>query len=447
MIKKFPEGFIWGTATSSFQVEGAWDKDGKGESIWDRFSHIPGRILNGDTPEESCDYYHLFEKDIQLLKEIGVKAYRFSISWPRVFPKGYGKLNSKGIEFYRDIIRLLLENEIRPVIMLYMWDLPQKLQDIGGWANRKVTDYFEQYARTIFEEFGNEISMWLTINEPWVASFLGYSKGSHAPGIKDFKMAVQVSHNMLLAHGKAVRAFKEMKFEGEIGIGLNLDMALPATDASDDIEAAKRSNEFEGRWFFDPIFKGKYPYTMIKWFEEKNLMPEIEEDMDIISTSLDFVALNYYKAVYKKYDKDNWPMEITSVKNKGTKEFDDLGYNQIYPQGIYEFIMDIQQNYDPIKIFIGENGIPTHDIVDRNGEINDSNRIDYLYRHLEYVHKAIEDGANVKGYFLWSLLDNFELSHGYAFRFGLTYVDFDTKKRILKKSAYWYKNVIENNGF
>ena len=445
--KIFSKDFIWGSATSSFQVEGAYDEDGKGESIWDRFSSIPGRIWGRETPEQSCDYYHMYEQDIKNLKKIGVKAYRFSIAWPRIFPKGYGRINRAGVDFYKRIVDLLIENGIKPVVMLYMWDLPQELQDIGGWANREVTGYFEQYARLMFKELGGKVDMWLTVNEPWVASFLGYATGIHAPGIQDFKMAVQVSHNILLAHGRAVNAFRDMGIKGEIGIGLNLDMALPATDSPEDIEAAKRSNDFEGRWFFDSVLKGHYPDSMVKWFSDRGLMHKIHDgDMETISTGLDFVALNYYKVIYKKHDKEIWPMEIAQVKKKGPGEFDDMGFNQIYPKGIYDYIMMMHNDYGPIKLFIGENGIPTHDIVNINGEVEDNNRIDYLYRHISYVHKAIGDGANVGGYFLWSLLDNFELSFGYAFRFGLTYVDFPTKQRILKKSAYWYKQVIENNG-
>ncbi|MDF2927014.1 MAG: beta-galactosidase [Paenibacillaceae bacterium] len=446
-IKSFPEGFMWGTATSSFQVEGAWNEGGKSESIWDRFCSIPGRILNRDTPAVSCDYYHSYEKDINLLEQIGVNTYRFSISWPRVMPEGTGALNPEGIQFYKNVIQYVKSKGIQPVIMLYMWDLPQKLQNIGGWVNPQISDYFADYAGAMFREFGSDVSIWMTVNEPHIISHLGHARGVFAPGLRDFKASLEVSHQLLLAHGKAVRRFRELEVVGEIGIGLNFDMALAASGKPEDAEAADRWNEFQRSWYFDPLLKGHYPEKLIVWFEQRGLMPEIlQGDMDVIQTPFDFISLNYYKMIFIRHNGNNWPLETEEVDVKGLIPFDGIGSGQAYPQGLYDYIMWVHNKYGPIKLLIGENGIPVNDVVCYDGGVHDQSRIDYLYRHLEMVHKAIQDGANVRGYMVWSLLDNFELTFGYFLRFGLVFVDLETQKRTFKDSAYWYGEVVSQNG-
>jgi len=262
----FPEQFLWGAATAAYQIEGAYNEDGKGESIWDRFSHIPGNIWNNETGDVACDHYHRYEEDVKLLKELGVNTYRFSISWARIFPEGKGKPNERGIEFYKRLCDKLLENGIKPTVTLYHWDLPQKLQDRGGWANRETADCFEQYARYVFKELGDQVPIWITHNEPWVVSFAGNWEGRHAPGIRDFSTALQVSHHLLLSHGKVVKAYREMGFGGKIGITLNMNPVYPAGDGQEDIEAAKRFDGFHNRWFADPIFKGEYPGELLRWY-------------------------------------------------------------------------------------------------------------------------------------------------------------------------------------
>ncbi|WP_094550661.1 GH1 family beta-glucosidase [Petroclostridium xylanilyticum] len=443
----FPKDFLWGVATASYQIEGAWKEDGKGESIWDRFSHIPKKVANGDTGDVACDHYHLYPEDVKLLKELGVKTYRLSISWPRIFPEGKGQPNEKGMEFYKNLIKLLVENDIKPAVTLYHWDLPQKLQDIGGWANREVVDYYEQYARYVFKELGDLVPIWITHNEPWVVSFIGNWEGRHAPGITDFSTALQVSHHLLLSHGKAVRAYREMGFEGEIGITLNLVPVYPdpSSHNEEDAAAAIRRDGFQNRWFLDPVFKGRYPADMINWYSKKVVVPVItQEDLDIISTPVDFLGINYYAPGYIKADPDAWPLELKHVFTG--KDRTAMGW-EIYPEGLYDLLVRLHKDYNGIKIMVTENGAAFNDIVNREGKVEDDNRLDFLYKHFIQAYRAIQDGVNLTGYYVWSFMDNFEWAEGYAKRFGITYVDYKTQKRIIKKSGHWYKEVIKNNGF
>ncbi|MBZ4645305.1 MAG: beta-galactosidase [Clostridia bacterium] len=443
----FPKDFLWGVATASYQIEGAWKEDGKGESIWDRFSHIPKKVANGDTGDVACDHYHLYPEDVKLLKELGVKTYRLSISWPRIFPEGKGQPNEKGMEFYKNLIKLLVENDIKPAVTLYHWDLPQKLQDIGGWANREVVDYYEQYARYVFKELGDLVPIWITHNEPWVVSFIGNWEGRHAPGITDFSTALQVSHHLLLSHGKAVRAYREMGFEGEIGITLNLVPVYPdpSSHNEEDAAAAIRRDGFQNRWFLDPVFKGRYPADMINWYSKKVVVPVItQEDLDIISTPVDFLGINYYMPGYIKADPDAWPLELKHVFTG--KDRTAMGW-EIYPEGLYDLLVRLHKDYNGIKIMVTENGAAFNDIVNREGKVEDDNRLDFLYKHFIQAYRAIQDGVNLTGYYVWSFMDNFEWAEGYAKRFGITYVDYKTQKRIIKKSGHWYKEVIKNNGF
>lgn len=441
----FPRDFLWGVATASYQIEGAWKEDGKGESIWDRFSHNPGNVQNGDTGDVACDHYHLYPEDVKLLKELGVKTYRLSISWPRIFPEGRGEPNEKGMEFYKKLIKLLVENGITPAVTLYHWDLPQKLQDIGGWANREVADYFEQYARYCFKELGALVPIWITHNEPWVVAFVGNYQGRHAPGIKDFSTALHVSHHLLLSHGKAVKAYREMGFKGEIGITYNVSSIYPASGSKEDLAAAGRQDGFLNRWFMDPVLKGKYPEDMLDWYSTRVVLPDIlPGDPEIIGTPVDFIGVNYYMPGYIKQDLEDWPLEVKGVttgKDQTSMEW------EIYPEGLYDLLVRFTKDYNGIKILITENGAAFNDIVNREGKVEDDNRLDYLYKHFAQAHKAIQDGVNLAGYYVWSFMDNFEWALGYSKRFGITYVDYKTQKRIIKKSGLWYKDVIKNNGF
>lgn len=440
----FPEGFIWGTATSAYQIEGGYRCDGKGESIWDRFSHIPGKIYNNDTGDVACDHYHLFNEDVRLLKDLGVKSYSFSISWPRIFPDGKGKPNQKGIDFYRNLDNLLADNGIIPAVTLYHWDLPQKLQDIGGWANREMAGYFERYARYIFKELEEIVPIWIIFNEPWVSSFIGYWYGGHPPGITDFSTALLASHHTMLAHGMAVRAFREMGKKGEIGIKLSLNSVYPASEDKKDIAAARRYGDFLNGWFLDPILRGKYPAELVKWLSNQVVFPEIEsDDMDIIHTPVDFLDVNSYSSSSVAHDSEDWPLQL-AFANTG-KVRTDTGW-EIYPEGLYDLLLYLHKEYNEIKMLITENGAAFKDIVDRDGQVEDDDRLRYLHDHILQVYKAIRKEVNLAGYYVWSFMDNFEWIMGYSKRFGLVYVDYATQKRIVKKSGLWYREVIENNG-
>ncbi|MGE5583415.1 MAG: GH1 family beta-glucosidase [Bacillota bacterium] len=441
----FPKDFLWGVATASHQIEGGTREDGKGESIWDRFNHIPGKISDGTNADVACDHYHLYPQDIQLMKELGIKTYRLSVSWPRIFPEGKGRPNPKGIEFYRRLLSLLAENNIKPAVTLFHWDLPQKLQDIGGWANREVAGYFEQYARYVFKELGDLAPIWITLNEPSVYTFVGHNEGRHAPGITDFSTALQVSHHLLLGHGKAVRAYRELGLKGEIGLSQNMTPNYPASEKEADKIAARRCDGYWNRWFTDPLFKGEYPQDMLDWYSTRVVLPEItKEDLDIISTPLDFLGLNNYFGTMVTQDETRWPLELSESFIGEYRTETGWGIN---PDCFYDLLKRLHRDYQVAKIYITENGCAFKDMINRDGVVLDENRVDYLYRHLYSAYKAIREGVNIAGYYVWSLMDNFEWAEGYSKRFGIVYVDYPTQRRIIKKSGYWYREVIKNNGF
>ncbi len=445
MHLNFPEDFLWGAATASYQIEGAYREDGKGENIWDRFSHIPGKIYEGDNGDVACDHYHRYEEDIEIMKKIGLKTYRFSISWARIFPDGSGKPNPKGMEFYKKLIGKLKENGIMPAVTLYHWDLPQMLQDIGGWANRDTVYSFVEYAKYVFDNLGSQVPIWITHNEPFVAAIVSNWIGRHAPGITDFQTALRVAHHLLLSHGLAVKAYRESGHKGEIGITLNMNPVYPASENDKDKAAAIRFNEYLNKWYADPVLKGTYPADLLEWFGDRGLAPEIlDGDMSAINQPIDFLGINNYYSSFIRHDEHNWPVyasEIATGRDRTKMDW------EINPEGLHDLLVYLDKEYSGIKIIITENGAAFNDIVNFDGKVEDDNRLNYLYKHLEQVHRAIGSGANVKGYYAWSLLDNFEWGHGYSKRFGLVYVDFKTQKRILKKSAHWYGDVIRNNGF
>lgn len=441
----FPEKFLWGAATAAYQIEGAYRDDNRGETIWDRFSHIPGKTCNGDTGDVACDHYHRYKEDIKIIKELGLKTYRFSISWARIFPDGKGKPNEKGMQFYKNLVEELVENGIEPAVTLYHWDLPQKLQDEGGWSNRDTVDCFVQYARYVFQNLGDTVPIWITHNEPWVVSFIGNWEGRHAPGITDFTTALLVSHHLLLSHGMTVKAYREMGFKGEIGITLNMNPVYPATDSIEDVEAAKLFNEYLNKWFADPVLKGKYPEDIFKWYQEKGFFPETAEDeIESVYQPVDFLGINNYYSSFVSYDKQKWPIPVSEVSTG--RDTTQIGW-EINPEGLHDLLVYLHEEYNGVKILITENGAACNDMLNHEGKVEDDNRLTYLYRYLEQVHRAILSGVNVAGYFAWSLMDNFEWGYGYSKRFGLIYVDYKTQKRTLKKSAYWYRDVIKNNGF
>lgn len=441
----FPKDFLWGVATAAYQIEGGPRENGKGESIWDRFSHIPGKIIDGRNGDAACDHYHLYPQDIRLMKELGIQTYRLSISWPRIFPEGQGRPNPGGIEFYKKLIRLLLQNDIKPAVTLFHWDLPQKLQDMGGWANREVTEYFAQYARYVFKELGELVPIWITINEPSVYAFVGHNEGRHAPGITDFSTALQVSHHLLLGHGQAVAAYREMGLKGEIGLSQNMTPMYPASEKESDRIAARRSDGYWNRWFNDPVFKGEYPQDMLEWYSTRVVLPEITpQDLKIISTPVDFLGLNHYFGSRVKQDETQWPLE--SREDYIGEYRTETGWG-INPDCCYDLLKRLGQDYPGVKIYVTENGCAMKDMINRDGEVLDDNRVDYLYQYLHSAHQAIREGVNIAGYYIWSFMDNFEWAEGFTRRFGIVYVDYPTQRRIVKKSGYWYKEVIKNHGF
>ena len=440
----FKEDFLWGASAAAFQIEGAWDEDGKGESIWDRYCHNPGNVANGDTGDVACDHYHRYREDIALMKELGIQVQRLSISWPRIFPRGTGKINQKGLAFYRDVIDCMLENGIQPFVVLYHWDLPQKLQDAGGWANRETASWFADYAQVMFEALRGKVRFWATILEPQVIAYNGNWMGNMAPGIKDFSTALQVAHNLLRGHGLAVKRFREMGMTGEIGIINYFPTAYPATEA-EDRKAAVRHDGAWTRWFLDPVVKGRYPEDMWRWYQEQGVvLPELcPGDREVISQKIDFLGVNYYYSDFVKAGTDIWPTMVSLAKPP-VEQFTQMGW-PVYPEGFYDALMRVQRDYG-IKMIVTENGGAFHDVVNWKGEVNDDARVNYLHDHLIQLHRAIQDGADVRGYLVWSIMDNFEWAFGYEKRFGIVYIDYPTQKRIVKESGRWYGKVIRSRG-
>ncbi|WP_404455438.1 beta-glucosidase [Virgibacillus necropolis] len=443
-IIEFPKDMKWGAATASYQIEGAAFEGGRGPSIWDTFSHTPGKVLNGDNGDVACDSYHRYEEDIKLMKELGIDVYRFSVSWSRIFPTGTGEVNKEGLQYYHNVVDALVENGIEPMCTLYHWDLPQALQDKGGWNNRETVEAFANYSEYMFKEFSGKIKSWITINEPWCASFLSNFMGIHAPGNQDPQLATTISHHLLLAHGKAVTRFRALGVEGEIGYAPNLEWLEPFSSKQEDIDACDRGMGFFIEWFFDPVFKGSYPEFMVNWFEKKGVMLTIEDgDMETISQPIDFVGINYYTGSVGRYKKDEDLFDLEKVDIGYEKT--DLNWN-IYPEGFFKVLLKIKDQYGSIPIYITENGACYNDEVE-NGSVKDQRRIEYIKQHLTSLKRSMDSGVNIKGYLTWSLLDNFEWAEGYDKRFGLIHVNFNTLERTKKDSYYWYKQMIGNGWF
>lgn len=440
---QFPKDFIWGAATASYQIEGAWQEDGKGESIWDRYSHIPGKISDGTDGDVGCDHYHRWREDVELIKKIGLQAYRLSISWPRIFPDGDGQPNPKGLEFYRNLLTLLRENGIRTAVTLYHWDLPQKLQDKGGWANRATADAYDQYVRYVFQGLDGLVDDWITLNEPYCSAFLGYWEGRHAPGIQDFSAALQAAHVLLLAHGKAVRSFRELKIKGEIGVTLNMNFYYPMGEGGE--KAAELSHAAWDRWFSDPILLGTYPQELLELYPQKRVvLPELQDgDMELIHSPIDFLGLNHYFSQTSAMDESQWPLGVKNDMIGEARTDMDWGIN---PEGFHDLLCQLHREYPNTKIYITENGCAYPDGPGADGTIQDDRRVEYLSKYLTAVHQAIGEGVPVKGYYQWSLMDNYEWALGFSKRFGMIYVNYETCERTIKKSGYWYSDVIRNHG-
>ncbi len=443
-LPQFPKDFLFGVATAAYQIEGAAAEDGRKASIWDAFSHTPGRVLNGDTGDVACDHYHRWSQDLDLVQGLNVGAYRFSLSWSRLIPDGLGAINPKGVAFYDKLIDGCLERHLKPYATLYHWDLPLALQDTGGWTSASTADAFAQYAEMVTNTFGDRLEALTTFNEPWCSAVLGHLLGVHAPGETDLDATIKTIHNQHLAHGLATQAIKSLKPELAVGIVLNLQSIYAATDKTEDIAAAERHRVFHNQMYTDPLFSGRYPETAIEAFEP--FLPQgWQDDLKTIYQPMDYWGLNYYTPA-RIEDASNTDLHFPATKDhplaQGTP-VTDLGW-EIAADTFKDLLIDIHKRYDLPPCYITENGAcfneePIDDVV------NDIKRIEYLDSHLRAVLEAIKCGVPIKGYFAWSLMDNFEWSEGYGSRFGLVHVDYTSQKRTIKQSGHWFAEVVKPN--
>ena len=432
----FPSDFVWGAATAAFQIEGAADADGRGESIWDRFCRTPGKVANGDTGDRACDHYHRWPEDLDLMASLGVGAYRFSVAWPRIQPDGRGAANRKGIDFYRRLVEGMLERGISPLATLYHWDLPQRLQDDGGWASREIVDRYVDYARLVFDGLGDLVDAWITHNEPWVTSFLGYAYGVKAPGVADWSQALAAAHHALLSHGRAVNAFRADGGRGEIGITLDL------THVTGEPDAARRLDGHRNRWFLDPVLRGGYPADLVELYEERvgPLEFVLPGDLEEIAAPIDFLGVNFYQPAVVRPSSTDGPLALEQVPWDGPRTA--MGWT-VEPSSLTELLLRLKRDYGDVPLVITENGASYDDPeLDGQAVIEDPQRVAFIRGHVEAVERAVEAGVDVRGYYVWSLLDNFEWEHGYDRRFGIVAVNFDSLKRTPKRSALWYRDLI-----
>jgi beta-glucosidase len=433
---QFPPEFRWGAATSSYQIEGAADVDGRSPSIWDTFSRTPGKTRNGDTGEVACDHYHRYLEDAELMRGLGLNAYRFSVSWSRVLPDGVGRVNAKGLDFYSRLVDALLERGIEPWLTLYHWDLPQVLQDRGGWAARDTTAAFAEYAGVMAHGLGDRVTNWMTHNEPWCTAFLGHHTGTFAPGQTDAATAVQVSHHLLLSHGLAAQSLRAASSRAKVGAALNLWTIHPASSSAEDAAAARRYDGFCNRWYLDPLYGRGYPEDTLALYGDK--APRIENgDLETIATPTDFLGINYYIRMVIAHDERDAHLKARVTRADGERTDFDW---EVYPDGMRECLERVQREYNPN--YITENGACYDDTINPKGRIDDARRQRFLERHLKASLEARRNGAKLEGYFAWSLMDNFEWAEGYDRRFGLVHVDFATQTRTLKDSALWYADFL-----
>jgi beta-glucosidase len=447
---KFPQNFQWGTATSSYQVEGAAYEGGRSESIWDVFSHTPGIIKNNENGDVACDHYHRWKEDIHLMKELGYKAYRFSVAWPRILPDGRGKINQPGVDFYNRLIDELLKADITPLLTLYHWDIPTKLHD--AWLNRATTDAFEEYSAVSARFFGDRVKNWVTINEPLCASFLSYSWGYHAPGIANPFKGLVAAHHLLLAHGKAVSAIRANCKDAQVGIALNLSSIYPQTDSAADQAIAKMIEGQYNRWFIDPLYGRSYPVETIRDYMKQGVLKDEKlefvkaNDLQVIAAPTDFLGINFYtRHVFHINEGQSLQDYNFNALPAPADRQTEMGW-EIYPKALFELLSKVSAEYKPAKILITENGASYSNSPDSSGKVEDDQRIQYIDLHLQQIVKAIQAGIPIAGYFVWSFMDNFEWTHGFSQRFGLVYIDYQTQKRTPKKSAFWYSRVIKENG-
>jgi len=438
----FPQGFLWGSATSAYQIEGSPLADGAGPSIWHRFVRTPGMVKDGDTGDVACDHYRRFRDDVKLMRSLGLKAYRFSIAWARVLPEGKGRVNPAGLAFYERLVDALLENGIEPLATLYHWDLPAALDDRGGWLNPDIADWFAEYASIVYRKLDGRVKKWATLNEPWVVTDGGYLHGALAPGHRNRFEAPIASHHLLRAHGAAVKAYRA-EGKHEVGIVVNLEPKYPASDSAEDRAAVQRADAYMNRQYLDPVFRGEYPAELTEIFGEA--WPQWPaEDFELIRQPIDFLGVNYYTRNVTQHDAKAWPLKASPVKQNAT--YTETGW-EVFAQGLTDTLTWVKDRYGNPPVYITENGSAFYDPPMVEGETHeDPLRVDYLRKHLRAVHKAIAAGCDVRGYMAWSLLDNLEWSLGFSKRFGIVHVDFTTQKRTPKTSARVYADVIASNG-
>lgn len=438
-MRNFPKGFVWGAATASYQIEGATREDGRGESVWDAFCRVPGKVANGESGAVACDHYHRYREDVRLMGELGLPNYRFSVAWPRVMPEGRGKPNAKGLDFYDRLVDALVEAGIEPTITLFHWDYPTALQEKGGWGNPDAGKWFADFAEAVFERLGDRCPRWITINEPWCFAHLGHGTGLHAPGERSETRPYEVGHGLLLGHGEAVRRFREMGLSGEIGITTNHTYGLPYSDSERDQRALEQSDAWTAGWFLDPLYTGDYS----DWMKSRYRMPKFtDEEKRLVAQPTDFMGLNFYQSGLIRWkERAQNDAEEVPIRQDGTTQ---MGWQRV-PETLTHCLVESQRRYRPPKILITENGCAYDDPV-VNDRVRDERRVEFYRSYLEAVLDAIEQGANVQGYFAWSLMDNFEWAEGYRPRFGLVHVDYETQRRTPKASASFLRKTIEANG-
>ena len=439
----FPPDFLWGAATAAYQVEGATHEDGRGQSIWDTFSATPGKVHHGDTGDVADDHYHRYQEDVDLMARLGLAAYRFSIAWPRILPQGRGSVNAKGLDFYERLVDALLAKGIKPFATLYHWDLPQTLQDEGGWAKRETAYAFADYAEIVAKRLGDRVAGWITHNEPWVVSYLGNGVGVHAPGLKNVQTAVDVGHHLLLSHGLAVPRLRALVTPStQVGITLNFTPVYPADERPETARDVALADSFNVRWFVEPLFRGSY---QDQFFANLGVNPPPIEagDMATISTPIDFLGVNnYFRWVVRGQEQQPRANAYEIVAPIPGACYTDTGW-EIAPQGLGDLLVRLHRDYNVPSLYVTENGAAFKD--EWNGEevVSDPRRVSYLHDYIQAVGESIRQGAPVKGYFVWSLLDNFEWAEGYNKRFGIVYVDYPTQKRIPKESSQWYASLLK----
>ncbi|RFU87534.1 beta-glucosidase [Streptomyces triticagri] len=455
--RTFPEHFLWGTATASYQIEGAVTEDGRTPSIWDTYARTPGRVRNGDTGDRATDHYHRWREDVALMAELGVGAYRFSLAWPRIQPTGRGPAVQKGLDFYRRLVDELLDKGIEPVATLYHWDLPQELEDAGGWPERDTAERFAEYAGFAADALGDRVYTWTTLNEPWCSAFLGYGSGVHAPGRTDPAAALRAAHHLNLAHGLAVQALRErLRPDARCSVTLNIHQVRPLTDSAPDLDATRRIDALANRVFTGPMLRGTYPDDLVTDTAALTDWSFVRDgDLEQIRQPLDFLGVNYYTPTVVSHDPDRaghgsdghgasahspWPAAEHVAFHQPPGERTAMGW-AVDATGLYDLLLRLAADFPRLPLVITENGAAFDDYADPSGAVNDPARIAYVRDHLAAVHQAVQDGADVRGYFLWSLLDNFEWAHGYSKRFGAVYVDYPTGTRTPKASARWYAEV------